>query len=577
MSSEDRLCSWGLGVDCLYIGIDVGGTFTDAVLLERGWVRAVAKVPTRQDLLSSLLEALDMIMKSVHGDLIERVVLSTTVITNLIMEKKYDPVGLVLIPGPGLSHKHFQYDTDTYIISGGMDYRGREIIPLRKEEIESAIKGLAAKDYKKVAVVGKFSSRNNKHEKEVAARVRWYYPEWSVEMGHQVAGQLNFPRRVMSTLLTCATRDKYEFFADSVISALSQRGIDAPVFILKADGGTLPLACSVRVPIETIFSGPAASTLGVQALTAPGETSVVVDIGGTTTDLALILSGQPLLSSKGAAIEDNLTHVRALAVKSVPVGGDSIVDRVGKEIIVYSERMGPPYCLGGSMPTPTDALRVLGVTRHGDEEKAREAMESLGSPLGLSPGEVANRVVNLVIDTIAEEIEHMFTQWEQEPAYRVWEVLQKRKERPSTVVGVGGGAAGFISQIAARLGAYPVIPPYAPVANAIGAAVALPTLQVTLRADTEQGFYIVEEEGYQGKLDDTNFSDKNALNLAKKWLKKRADRFGLNVKIDEAEVLRREVFNMVRSWVTTGKIYDIHVQTPRGILGHIGVGGSIND
>jgi len=559
----------------LFIGIDVGGTFTDAVLLDRGCVRASAKVPTRDDLLSSLLEALDKIMKGFSGDLVERVVLSTTMITNLIVEKKYDPVGLILIPGPGLSHKHYQFNTDSHIIPGAMDYRGREIIPLRREEIEKAIIDLAAEDYKKVAVVGKFSSRNNRHEKEVAARVRWNYPDWQVEMGHQVAGQLNFPRRVVSTMLTCATREKYEFFVDSVIGALSQRGIDAPVFILKADGGTLPLPCSTRVPIETIFSGPAASTLGVQALTPPGETSVVVDIGGTTTDLALILSGHPLLASKGAAIDDYLTHVRALAVKSVPVGGDSIVERVGKEIIIYSERLGPPFCQGGPLPTPTDALRVLGLTRLGDQDRAREAMNTLGKPLGLSAGETANRVCDLVIDTIATEIQHMFTQWEQEPAYRVWEVLEKRKERPSTVVGVGGGAAGFISQIAARLGAYPVIPPYAPVANAIGAAVALPTLEVTLRVDTEQGYYSIEEEGFQEALDDANFTEKQALELASKWLSKRADKYGLNQRIDDVEIIRREVFNMVRNWVTTGKIYDVHVQTPRGILGHIGAGGEL--
>ncbi|MBC7324463.1 MAG: hydantoinase/oxoprolinase family protein, partial [Moorella sp. (in: Bacteria)] len=246
--------------------------------------------------------------------------------------------------------------------------------------------------------------------------------------------------------------------------ALAQRNIYAPVFILKADGGTLPLSYSPEAAIETIFSGPAASTLGVQALTPEGETSVVVDIGGTTTDLALILGGQPLLSSKGARINDYLTHVRTLAVKSVPMGGDSVCERVGKEIIVYSERMGEPYCLGGPMPTPTDALRVLGLTMLGDEERAREAMNMLGGPLGLTNEEVARRIVSFVCDFIAREVMLMFTQWEQEPAYRVWEVLQKKKVRPSTVVGVGGGAAGFITQIAARLGCSPIIPPYAPVA-----------------------------------------------------------------------------------------------------------------
>lgn len=560
----------------MYIGIDVGGTFTDAVLLDRGRVRATTKVPTKEDLLSSLLEALDKLMQGITGDLVERVVLSTTLITNIVVEKKYDPVGLILIPGPGLNPNRVKYNTDVHIISGAIDYRGREIIPLRREEIDNAIVDLASKDYKKVAIVGKFSSRNNRHEKEVASRVRWYYPDWHIEVGHQVAGQLNFPRRVMSTYLTCATRDKYKFFADSVSSALSKRGIDCPVFILKADGGTIPLYCTVNAPIETIYSGPAASTLGVQALTPPGETSVVVDIGGTTTDLALILSGQPLLSSKGAALEELLTNVRALAVKAVPVGGDSTVERVGKEIIVYTERLGPPYCLGGPMPTPTDALRVLGLTMLGDEDKAREAMNSLGAPLGLSPGEVAYRVCNLVIETITKEIEGMFMQWEQEPAYRVWEVLQKRRKRPNTVVGVGGGAAGFISQIAARLGAYPVIPHYAPSSNAIGAAVALPTLQVTLRVDTDQGYYSIEEEGYQQALNDNEFNEKKALELATEWLYKRAEKNGLDREtIGEVEIIRREVFNMVRNWVTTGKIYDINVQTQRGILGHIGAEGEL--
>ena len=108
-------------------------------------------------------------------------------------------------------------------------------------------------------------------------------------------------------------------------AALKERKISAPVYILKADGGTLPLDKSVQMPVETIFSGPAASIMGVMALTAPGQTCVVVDIGGTTTDLALILSGKPLLSAKGARVGSLLTHVRAFAVKSVAIGGDSAV------------------------------------------------------------------------------------------------------------------------------------------------------------------------------------------------------------------------------------------------------------
>ncbi len=561
----------------MYIGIDVGGTYTDAVLLDNGLVRATALVPSRSDILSSLLEALDQIMTGVPAELIERVVFSTTLITNYIAEKKYDPVGLVIIPGPGLCSTHFRYNSDTITLTGAIDYRGRELVPLQREEVDAAITELNARGYKKVAVVGKFSVRNNKHEIEVAQRIKERFPQWHVEMGHRVAGHLNFPRRVMTTMLTCATRDKYSFFVDSVKEAVASRGINGSLFILKADGGTMPLSKTAGMPIETIFSGPAASTLGVQALTPPGETAVVVDIGGTTTDLALILGGQPLLSSRGVRVDDQLTQVRGLAVKSVPVGGDSVVERVGKEIVVYSERMGAAYSLGGPMPTPTDALNVLGLTRIGDTEKAYEAMRMLGEPLGLSVNEVAHRIINLVVDIIAGEIEEMFAQWEQEPAYRVWEVLQKRKERPSTVVGVGGGAAGFISQIAARIGCYPVIPPYAPLANAIGAAVAIPTLQVNLRADTEQGVFTVEEEGYQGKIERDPFTEEDALLLAGEWLKKRAEKFGLGNMLGKTEVIRRDVFTMVRNWITTGRIYDVCVQTPRGIMGHIGQGVSFND
>ncbi len=557
----------------MYIGIDVGGTRTDAVLLENGLVRAFAEVPSSSDILSSLLEALDKIMKGVPAELIERSVFSTTLITNYIAEKKYDPVGLVLIPGPGLCSTQFSYNSDTFTLSGAIDYRGREIMPLRMEEIENAIIELNARGYKKVAVVGKFSVRNNKHEMEVAEQIKKLFPNWHVEMGHQVAGSLNYPRRVVTTMLTCATRDKYYLFLKSVKEAMTSRGIGGSLFILKADGGTMPLKKATNVPIETIFSGPAASTLGVQALIPPGETAVVVDIGGTTTDLALILGGQPLISTRGVPVYDQLTQVRAMAVKSVPVGGDSVVERVGKEIVVYSERLGVPYSLGGPMPTPTDALRVLGLNMVGDKEKAVEAMDILGQPIGLCASEVANRIVNLVIDVIVHEIEEMFLQWEHEPAYRVWEVLQKRRERPSTVVGVGGGAAGFIVQIAARINCHPVIPPYAPLANAIGAALALPTLQVSLRADTEQGVYTVEEEGFQGKIEKDPFTEEDALVLANDWLKKRAELYGLDNALEKTEVTRRDVFTMVRNWITTGRIYDICVQTPRGIMGQIGARG----
>ena len=558
----------------MLIGIDVGGTCTDAVLLDGGAVRVTAKVETEDDLLISLGDALDNLLKGIPGDKIKRVVFSTTIVTNLIAEKKYDPVGVILLPGPGRTFIDFQEQEDIYFLKGAIDYRGREIIPLEDSEIQKAVEWIKNKGYSKVAVVGKFSTRNNIHEMKVYNYIKQNQPNWHVEMGHRAGGKLNFPRRVANTVLTCATREKYSYFANSVRDAMSRRDISADVFILKADGGTLPLEASEQVPVETIFSGPAASTLGVQSLTPPGETSLVVDIGGTTTDFSLILSGQPLLASRGAKIEDRFTQVRALSVYSVPIGGDSVVERVGKEIIIYSERVGHAYCLGGPFPTPTDALRVIGMTQIGDYDKAKLAMEVLGKPIGMSPMEVAHKIIDLVVDSIVSEIDRMFLEWEQEPAYRVWEVLQKKKVRPQNVVGVGGAAAGFIPQIASRLNCTPILPPYTPVANAIGAAVARPTLQVNLVADTEQRVFVVEEEGYQGKLAGS-LDEVSAVELAKDWLLKRAEKMNLLDYVQEIEVTNQDCFNIVRDWQTTGKLYHISVQTPRGILGHIGSGGRL--
>lgn len=559
----------------MYVGVDVGGTFTDAVLLEEGRVLATAKVPTREDLLISVLEALDTVLKDVDTKQLKRIVFSTTIITNLIAGHKYEDAALLLIPGPGLNHDYYNFNTKTCILSGAIDYRGREIVPLNEEEIKAALSELAIEGFKKVGVIGKFSPRNTLHEKKVAAIIREKYPDWHVELGSQIGVQLNFPRRVHTTYLTCLTREPYRYFINSVRQALAKREISADIFTLKADGGTMPLDNSEELPVETIFSGPAASTLGVQALIPPGETAVVVDVGGTTTDLALILSGQPLLSTKGAKVEGRLTQVRTLAVKSIPVGGDSALKYSGNDVVILPERFGPAYCMGGPAPTPTDALRVLGLTNLGDEDRASEAMAVLGSALGMGNEETARKVINMVVEKISNEIESMFLEWEQEPAYRVWEILQKHKVRPNIVVGVGGGAAGFISWVAKKLSCRPVIPPYAPVANAIGAAVAKPTLQVSLRADTEQGYYIIQEEGFQGEIKRRAFNEQEALDLAKEWLIKRAAKYGVEVVPEEVEVIRQEVFNMIRGWVTTGRLFDVTVQTPRGIVVRIGVGDDV--
>jgi len=551
----------------MLIGIDVGGTTTDAAIVEDGIVIKTAYVPTNHDdLLSCLLDALDELTKGIDTGKIERVVLSTTLITNMIAEGKTDPVALLLIPGPGTNPKDYNLSQNVWILDGAIDYRGREIDKLNPSQIKDVASEVTAKGFRRIAIVGKFGQRNHDHELNAKETIANVIPEAEVEVGHKVSGQLNFPRRAATTMLTVATKDKYKEFSTQIDKALKQRKIYAPVYILKADGGTLPLDKSVEMPVETIFSGPAASIMGVMALTPPGQTSVVVDIGGTTTDLALILSGKPLLSSKGAKVENLLTHIRAFAVKSIAIGGDSVVNIANDCIAVGPHRDGPALCMGGPGPTPTDAMRVLGMSSIGDAREAQRAMEDIAHKLGVSPKEAAQKVVDAVVLKIVSEVNAMFWEWEQEPAYRVWEIVKKEKLQAQNVVGVGGGASPLVPLVAQRLGARSIVPEYAPVANAIGAAVARPTMTLNLRIDTERGEYVVSEEGLTGKVTGRNMNIDQAEEMARKLLAERALRLGIGEYAKEAEVTYSEIFNMVRGWSTVGRLLNVRMEIPAGIL-----------
>ena len=133
----------------MYVGVDVGGTYTDAVLLRNNAVEKTAKVQTKAELLESVLEALDAVLQEVDTKELQRVVFSTTMITNLIAGEKYEKAALLLIPGPGVSNQSYNFNAETIILSGAIDYRGREIIPLNEKEIEEAIAQLAGQGFKK--------------------------------------------------------------------------------------------------------------------------------------------------------------------------------------------------------------------------------------------------------------------------------------------------------------------------------------------------------------------------------------------------------------------------------------------
>ena len=550
----------------MLIGIDVGGTFTDGILCSEGRILKTAKHPTKEDdLQDSIFAVLDELLQGVKGSAIKHVVLSTTLVTNLLASGGGDPAALILIPGPGLNWRQRELFPHTYIADGATDFRGRIIEPLNQAQIEEFGTLITAAGIRKVAVVGKFSQRNNSQEHQAGEILQKRHPHLEVIRGFEVSGQLNFPRRAVTAYYTAVTREKWAGFAASIKQAIGERGITSPINILKADGGTMPLETSLNYPCETVFSGPAASVMGAFALTMDRQTSVVVDIGGTTTDLGLILEGKPLYASRGALIGGHYTHVRSFAVRSLPLGGDSAVRWSGDRITLGPDRLGPAACFGGPAATPTDAFNVLEGGKLGHLELSLRALEKVASPAGRTPEELARMIVSQVNRQLQDGIKEMFKSWEQEPAYKIWEIVNKRPVKPDRVVGIGAAAAAFIPALAEQLGCRPLVHRYSPVANALGAAVARPTLSLLLHADTERQSYYLNLDGVSGKFS-SSWQLEDAKELAREQLRAIAEKRGIGRYADYHEFFMEEQFNMIRGWSTTGKLFDVGVQIASGII-----------
>lgn len=524
------------------------------------------KLPTAEtELKSTVLEVLDKLLAAADPRRLKRIGLSTTLVTNLLATGGGEPAAAVLIPGPGLNYQKLDIFPGSYPIQGAVDFRGQVTEPLNVSQVEQAARLIAAQHINKVAVVGKFSHRNNSLELQAREALLKVCPGLDIVLGFEVAGRLNFLRRLTTAYYTAVTRDSWCRFTGEIGAALEKRGIEAPLNILKADGGTMPVQASLDRPCETVFSGPAASAMGAYGLTMDSLTSVVVDIGGTTTDLALILEGKPLQASRGALIGGRYSHINSLAVRTIPLGGDSTVRWHQRQLTIGPDRRGPAACLGGAAATPTDAFNLLGAGKLGDLERSRRALEEVARQAGLTGEELARKIIGQVVDRLEEEILNMFRSWEQEPAYKVWEVVHKRKVKPHRIAGIGAAATIFVPELSKRFGCQPLVHSLSAVANALGAAIARPTLSVTLHADTQQRRYYLDQEGLQGQVS-SGFQLPEAKQLALDCLTKIAGQRGFKEYAGSYEFNLEEQFNMIRGWATVGKLFDVTVQISPGVI-----------
>ncbi|HBG01688.1 MAG TPA: methylhydantoinase [Firmicutes bacterium] len=542
------------------IGIDVGGTNTDAALLYGDEVRALVKIPTNhQDLFSSTTQALEQILEHYQGVEPLRLHLSTTLSTNAIVEGRGTPTIAVVVPGPGVNLRSLEFPFPIIELDGYIDHRGREVSPLNMDQVGHLGDSLSDERGSALAVVGKFSQRNPSQEQKLGSELaKWH--QGVISLGHRLSGRANFPRRIVTTYLNASVARNQQDFVD-VLQTLA-RGSIGEMLVLKADGGTMTLGDSLQRPIETILSGPAASIMGAQSLTHCQEKNfLIIDIGGTTTDLAAVVDSEVLFERDGATISGYKTLVPAVLTRSIGLGGDSELGyHKGQGIIVGPKRAGTPVCLGGERLTPTDAAVALGLARVGSDKAAIQAVSSWGLELGLAWDVLARKVIEAFTARLTQAVHSFYHELETIPLYTVHEVVHPPELRPQAVVGLGAPAPVFIPALAKALELPWEVLPFCSGANAIGAAASQATVGITLRADTELGIVTVPEMGYRGEIHRTLFFDlEKARQLAEEKTREYAKSLGYAAD-SELYIVEEESFQMVRGFRTVGQTHMVRTQ-----------------
>ena len=549
----------------MIIGIDVGGTHTDAVLLSSDGIKKKVKVPTDSaDLFNTILSGFTQLLDNIDPKNIKRIVISTTLTTNAIVQQNMNPVGMIISAGPGIDPSAFNTGEHYYCVAGSINHRGREKAPVNKMEIEDIAKKMKKAGIEYVGVVSKFCVRNPSHEILIRRILNKYFKK--VFLGHHVSGNLNFPRRIATTHLNAAVFSLHKSFFEAVKLSLEQKGLMVPIQILKADGGTMSLESSMAFPGQTVLSGPAASIMGAIPYATEKQDTIVLDIGGTTTDIAFLVDKAPLLEPMGIQRGRYKSLIRSLQTDSKGIGGDSIVRIKENELIIGPERLGPAMAFGGPEPTPTDALFVLGLIKDGDQENAQKGIHKIAMELGLTDSETADQIFKKCISIILKKTFEMIDKLNSKPVYTVHEFLEGYKISPRKILVLGGPAPYFAKKIEELYHIKTIAVPESSVANAIGAALARTTCEVSLNADTEQGIVTAHEEGFAEPISKT-FSEDDLIETAHTLLKEKAINFGADPdNIGEVEVVEFQKFNIVRNFSPRGKIFRTKMQLKPGMI-----------
>ncbi len=315
--------------DGLFLGIDTGGTYTDGVLLEpetRKVVKTAKVLTTHYDLSICISEILEK-LTAVDPETIALVSLSTTLATNAIAEGKRRPVALLLFGyDPQLVYQynfHHQFGTPHYFfLQGKHGLDGLEQVPLDETGIVQTVKEINGK-VEAFAIASYAGSRNAAHE-ERASEVIASLTNASIVQAHHLSSELDSIRRATTASLNASLLSNTQEFLYAVQEMLVKRAIHCPVMMVRGDGSIVKADYARRRPVEIIHSGPATSAIGGQFLSGV-DTALVIDIGGTTTDIALVENGKVQIETNAATVGPYRPCVKTIKVRSFGLGGDSLI------------------------------------------------------------------------------------------------------------------------------------------------------------------------------------------------------------------------------------------------------------
>jgi N-methylhydantoinase A/oxoprolinase/acetone carboxylase beta subunit len=436
------------------IGIDVGGTHTDAVILEGQAVVASTKVLTSGNVKDGVVNALDDVLQrsSIDHAEIEAVMIGTTQFTNAVIERReLAPTAIVRValPSGRLIPPMIDWPDDiaaalgrhVYMIHGGRTYDGFPIAPLSDKEIDAVISDLLAREIKLIAVSAVFSPSDPSQEQDVAERIKKKIPGARITLSHKI-GRMGLLERENAALLNASLLPLADKVVNSFASALAERNISCPFYVSQNDGTLMSAEFAAEFPALTFASGPTNSLRGASLLTQIDD-AVVVDIGGTTSDIGVLQDGFPRQSNIAIEVGGVRTNFRMPDILAIGLGGGSLVlddgNRIGPQSVGY-KLVTEGLVFGGDTLTTTDITVASGAANIGDAKNLT----------GLE---------NSLIETAVEKIHSIINNG----------IDQMKSSRdPVPVILVGGGAV-LVSRSLETASAIHR-PEHSGVANAIGAA-----------------------------------------------------------------------------------------------------------